>query len=118
MTEEYSRQNKRNHTVIRHWLDSIRNAKSCIVHYLAVLKTKAARKCSCEEHSHEMQRPVAQSLFQEVKLQNHQSASLGEDWVQEGIYVDSNAAGYRLPDEWVSPSGPKPPTHAAPVIRQ
>lgn len=116
-----SSSNERRFGAIRHVLVYVLNAKNRIANYLGTLKSKAAKVCACEpktKAAQQTEKIIAQSIFQEVELQNQESASISKGWMGEGIYVNPNTAGYRLPDEWVSPSGSKPPTHAAPVIRQ
>lgn len=95
-------------------IDSILKIKALLVASLGARGSKAGTSCACKPTFKDAQ----PSIFQEVRLQNQESASINKDWVEEGIYVNPSETGYRLPDEWVSPSGPKPPTHAAPVIRQ
>lgn len=107
--------------VFKYALDYAHKIARSAVGYFRALKARTTHIGDGQFNANDMQqknKEIAPSLFQEVKRQNQDSASIDKDWIEEGIYLDSSTAGYRLPDEWVSPSGPKPPTHAAPVIRQ
>lgn len=121
MLEEHSSQKERRCGVFKYMLAYVRKVAKSAVGYFRALKAGTTHIGDGQSNVYDMQqynKEIAPSLFQEVKRQNQDGASIDKNWIEEGIYVDSSTAGYRLPDEWVSPSGPKPPTHAAPVIRQ